>query len=106
MPTQKNRIVVTVDDWMWEAVENYRHSQRLISKSKAAIKLIEKGLEVEGQLEEKQEEDFEDSIVTLAAHADGMDPKAALKEALAAAAEAYALLDAEEKDNGQTGKRN
>ena len=45
MPTEKHRIAVTVEDWLWDAVEDYRYQRKLTSKSQAAVELIEKGLE-------------------------------------------------------------
>ena len=48
MPTRKQRISITVDEWMWDAVEDYRYQKRLNSKSQAAVRLIEDALRAEG----------------------------------------------------------
>lgn len=49
MPTEKHRINVTVDDWLWDAVEKYRNDKHLMSMSAAAIDLMNLGLNASNQ---------------------------------------------------------
>lgn len=46
MPTDKHRINITVEDWMWDAIEDYRYQHRLTSKSQAVVQMIEQVLKV------------------------------------------------------------
>ena len=52
MPTEKRRISITVEDWMWDAIEDYRYEKRLISKSAAAVNLISDALSAKCNSEE------------------------------------------------------
>lgn len=44
MPTEKHRINITVEDWMWDAIEDYRYRNRLASKSQAVVQMVEQVL--------------------------------------------------------------
>lgn len=45
MPTEKHRVNVTVEDWMWDAIEDFRYTERLSSKSQAAVELMRRALQ-------------------------------------------------------------
>lgn len=55
MPTEKRRLTIVVDDWMWDSMESYRHERRLMSMSKVATELIEIGLKKEKAAIQKPE---------------------------------------------------
>lgn len=46
MPTEKQRIFITVPDELWDKIEEYRHQNRINSMSKAATKLLIEGLKI------------------------------------------------------------
>lgn len=82
MPTDKHRINVTVEDWMWDAVEDYRYHQRLISKANAVVRLMEQALSENGVYAPStrgQAADIDD-YTTLAAHGDGIPPEEMVAE--------------------------
>lgn len=49
MPTQKRRLTITLDDWMVEAIEEYRKEHLIDSKAEAISKLIETALVLIGK---------------------------------------------------------
>lgn len=52
MATEKPRYSITVDDELFEAIENFRFENRFQTRNQATIELIKKGLEA---LKEKEE---------------------------------------------------
>ena len=55
MPTDKRRLAIITEDWMWDAVEHYRHEHHIMSMSKAAAELVEIGLKAEQSAIQKPE---------------------------------------------------
>lgn len=67
MATDKPRFSITVDDWMYKALEDFRHEAGLSSRSQAAVVMIEKGFESIG---------WGEGVETIAANADNIrDPE-------------------------------
>lgn len=44
MPTDKRRLTIITEDWMWDAIERFRHEHHIMSMSRAASELVELGL--------------------------------------------------------------
>ena len=44
MPTDKRRLTIITDDWLWDAIERFRHEHHIMSMSKAASELVALGL--------------------------------------------------------------
>lgn len=40
MPTDKKRISVTVEDWMYDLLEDYRRNNQLVSMSSAIVRIV------------------------------------------------------------------
>lgn len=55
MSTDRNRFTVSVDDEMYDAIEEFRHKHRITTRSKAIERLLELGIdELIGAIEETQ----------------------------------------------------
>lgn len=54
MSTDRNRFTVSVDDEMYDAIEEFRHKHRITTRSKAIERLLELGIdELLGRTEEE-----------------------------------------------------
>ena len=53
MPTEKPRIIVTLDD-MFQQIEDIRYKKRIPSRSQATLKLLELG--IKAMLEQQQQD--------------------------------------------------
>lgn len=54
MPTDKPRIMITLDDDMFQQIEDIRYKKRIPSRSQATLKLLELG--IKAMLEQQQQD--------------------------------------------------
>ncbi|MCC8184975.1 hypothetical protein [Cloacibacillus porcorum] len=55
MPTEKPRIIITLDDDLFQQIEDIRYKNRIPSRSQATLKLLELG--IKAMLEQQQEQE-------------------------------------------------
>lgn len=58
MPTEKPRIIITLDNELFQKIEDIRYSHRIPSRSQATLQLLELGIKAMEQAQaEKTKED-------------------------------------------------
>lgn len=59
MPTEKPRIMITLDDDLFQQIEDIRYKNRIPSRSQATLKLLELG--IKAMLEQQESRQDEES---------------------------------------------
>lgn len=60
MPTDKPRIMITLDDELFQKIEDIRYRNRIPSRSQATLQLLELGIKAMEQAQREKAEEKED----------------------------------------------